>query len=88
MFSIHQGEFANDLYEGKGVYRWADGSSYEGHWTNSTCDCIGIKLHSLCFTLMFTTSMAGEGKYTDKTGVSWLGSFSGAVGCALQVQLT
>ncbi|MFM1897347.1 MAG: hypothetical protein RLZZ385_2421 [Pseudomonadota bacterium] len=31
----YTGEFVNDLYQGKGVYRWKDGSRFEGgFWAN------------------------------------------------------
>ena len=28
----HEGEFVDDLREGYGVYKWPDGSKYEGDW--------------------------------------------------------
>ena len=30
-----KGDFANDVFEGKGVYKWANGSKYDGSWTDN-----------------------------------------------------
>jgi len=38
MIKRYQGEFADDLRHGKGTFYYANGSKYEGYWSNGIKD--------------------------------------------------
>ncbi|KAH3732853.1 morn repeat protein [Pelomyxa schiedti] len=39
---VYEGEFKNDIRDGKGTYKWREGDSYEGDWKDGVRDGYGV----------------------------------------------
>ena len=56
----YEGDWKNNVYEGKGIYFWKDGRKYEGNWKNDKKEGVGI------FYLLMVIDMMVIGKMINK----------------------
>ena len=72
------GSWLNDVYHGKGKYKFASGSVYEGSFVNGLFDGEGTYTFpdgAVYKGWWKQNNMHGKGEYTDSRGVKWGGNF-------------
>lgn len=84
----YDGEWNQDVMEGKGVFTYASGATYDGEWMNNAYAGQGT------YTWPNGTSyvgqwengaMHGQGTYTDEEGRQWTGAFYNNTGPGLKM---
>ena len=74
----YEGEWKNDMKQGKGLYRYINGATYEGDWKNDCQEGKGIYLFadgSYYEGDWEAHKMHGKGVYVDIKGKKWIGEF-------------
>jgi len=76
---VYRGEWRDGLIAGKGVLKYKDGSTYEGHFVNELFDgprgCFTSVKHGYTFEGEFSKGLRKKGKIRWSNGDSWEGNY-------------
>ena len=83
---VYEGEWADDMMQGRGTFRYASGATYEGEFLANKYEGFGkfkFPDGSVYEGNFKENQMHGAGTYTDATGVEWKGKFYNGTGPGL-----
>ncbi|KAG2378295.1 hypothetical protein C9374_008438 [Naegleria lovaniensis] len=89
--NTYEGNFENDIINGKGKMTWANGAQYEGDFVKGQMEGIGVyiwpnKTQKYEGTFV-NNKMHGKGRYTSEDGKVWKGYFYDGKGENLEREL-
>ena len=84
----YDGEWRDDVIQGRGTFKYPDGSSYDGEWLAGKYEGIGTYrfANGTRYEGEFhENKMSGKGVFTDSRGESWAGTFFNNTGPGLTI---
>ncbi|KAL9651759.1 hypothetical protein ABK040_014015 [Willaertia magna] len=89
--NVYEGEFEQDVVNGKGKMIWSNGCSYEGNFVKGKMEGFGVYTFPDKITKYegewVNNRMHGKGRYTSPDGIVWIGYFYNGKGEQLEREI-